>query len=1325
MKKAFTKLIKHIATWLLLLFAHFAIAQQSVTTTNSFLNNNGTGTVVFNLQNTNPYPIILQEFHSIIGITGSSNVEIYFNNTPVSGTPATLTTANGWNLVANGTTTGNGNTTTTTTVPLLTGLSLIVPANTTIGVAVWANGQRYFTIPTSVTGQTIDSSGGVRILSGVNTGYATTTAPPAAPTIAMRGWVGTIVFSPAIPCSGTPYAGDATSSLSSVCANQNFSLSLTNDSIRQNLMYQWLSSTTGANGTYSPMLNDTSRNITKSQTATTWYRCVVTCGTFASDTSSAVMVTTPVGALNGSYTINPSLPMSGTNYHNLADIVTALNCNGVTGPVTITLAPGLPNIQAPLNFLNITGTSATNTITIVGNGNTVVSSGISPIVSFNSTRYVIWDSLNVLGAGAFGGFGIYMTGISEYLTIKNSTINVGITSTASANCAIVASGSNTTPTTVGNNARYITIQNNEIIGGYYGIVMIGTASYLNSFGHLISNNRVSNFYWNGIYLNHADTTIIEGNQLRRDGRATISTCYGIYLNTGRFIKVRNNRIFNLGTGSYTCYPIWFATSINSAGFESEIINNAIYNNNTSSTYYPIYFSTSTTGFKIYHNTVHDNTTLTTGARRNIFFAVAPNLVDLRNNIFVMEGSGTGAKHNIYVTTTSASFTANRNVYFMGATAGTNSVGFWGANNTTLSDWQTASSQDANSVNANPVFTNIAAGNFTPISVNVDNLGSNVGVTTDIFGNTRSTTTPDVGAAEFTGISGDVSVVSGSLTRSSVCYSLFDTVRVTVQNLIGPTINFTNDPLTVVYEVNGPVATIDSFVVTTGTLAANGQLTLTNNNVNMSLPGNYSLTAYVRPNSVNNIASNDTIRNASTVEVRPILSVTPKTGIANSPTDTFVLTAQSPLFPAGGAIITEICHFKTTVGQPTGGWPAYLIADDYIEITGVPNSDLAGFTLEEWSATALVHTVTFPTGTLFGPNGTMVVATGQLGTSVPSPANFYYHSGNTATKGSTGVMGYLIKNPNGDIVDAVVYGTLTFPAASGVTTSHWSGNTPAVSSSGNRLVGPDTNNPTNWVNSGTSPQDPNVLNSGVPLPQPGNMAGFNWYFLFNAIDTNAKITVGPYTTPGTYQYVAVYNTVCGLFTDTVTITATQNVPVKLNALTARKFNSDVVLNWSTASEINNSYFAVERSLDGTAFEAIGTVKGNGTTARLSNYNYTDNMAAEAYSHYNTLYYRLKQYDFDGSFAYSKTVAVNLSSAEKVKANIYPNPNTGSFELSLSAVNGNQVTVDIYDMTGNLVYSQQFSGNALQQMLVQHNLNSGLYTANIKHNGAATAIKFVVQ
>lgn len=1297
-------------------------AQISVTTTSSFSNNNGSGTVVFNLRNTNSYPVLLQEFHSIIGITGTSAVEIYFNNTPVNGVPSTLISSNGWNLVASGSTTGNGNTTTTATVPLLTNLSLVLPANTTIGVAVYAAGQRYFSIPTTVTGQTNDSAGGVTIISGVGVGYATTTAPPAAPTIAMRGWVGTIRFMPAIPCSGVPFAGVSISSLSTACSSQNFILSLSGDSIRQNLRYQWLSSATGLGGSYLPMANDTNRNISKSQTATTWYRCAVSCGT-STDTSAPVMVLTPTTPLNGNYTVNPALPASTTNFQSLGALISNMNCAGITGPVTINVAPGIGTLNENISVGNIAGVSATNTISINGNGNNI-SSTTTPIVAFNGASRITWNNLNIIGSPQFAGFAVHIGGASSNITIKNSTINANTTSTATSNAAIVVSGSQSAALTAGNNGNNITIDSNNIIGGYYGIVFAGNPSYLQCTGNRILNNTIRDFYLYGIYLANTDTTMIFNNTITRDTRSVISTFYGIYGTTTRNTKVLNNRIQNSGTGSYTAYPIWFATSVNNTGFETEIINNVIYNINTTGLYYGIYASASTQGFKIYHNTVYDNTNASTGARRNIFFAAAPNAVDLRNNIFAIEGNGSGAKFNIYVTTTSISFSANRNVYFMGASAGTNNMGFWGAANLTLANWVSASSQDANSSAANPVFANITAGNFIPISVNIDNLGSNVGVVTDIFGSVRSTTTPDPGVAEFSGLSGDIAITGANISRSSVCYNAFDTIKITINNIIGSTINFSANPLTVVYNVSGPLTTTDSIVINTGTLAPSAQLTVWKNNINMLQPGIYTISnTFIRPNSVNNVLTNDTINNAFSINVRPIISVQPKTGIANSPTDTFVLTANSPLFPGGGAIFSEISHFKTTTGQPSGGWPSYLLADDYVELSGVPNSSIAGFTMEEWSATALTHTVTFPAGTIFSPNGTMIIATGQLGSSTPSPSNFYYHSGNTATHGSTTINGYVLKNPSGTIIDAVGYGTFTFPTISGVTSANWSGNTTAANS-GIRLIGPDNNTAANWVNSSVTPQDPNTFNAGVPAITPGSMAGFNWYFLGAPIDTNARTKVGPYTTPGTYRYVAEYITSCGTFRDTVTITATQNVPVKLSAFYAVKKQNNVVLNWQTASEINNKGFLIERANDGEHFYDIGFVNGSGNTSSIKNYSTTD---YNVFVKHNTIYYRLKQLDFDGSYAYSDIISVAKNDADEMALQIIPNPFADETSLSFTADEGNAI-IKITDINGRLIKTSAVNtikGLNIISFKDLQGLQHGIYFVTISSSNKTHTAKVIKQ
>jgi hypothetical protein len=87
------------------------------------------------------------------------------------------------------------------------------------------------------------------------------------------------------------------------------------------------------------------------------------------------------------------------------------------------------------------------------------------------------------------------------------------------------------------------------------------------------------------------------------------------------------------------------------------------------------------------------------------------------------------------------------------------------------------------------------------------------------------------------------------------------------------------------------------------------------------------------------------------------------------------------------------------------------------------------------------------------------------------------------------------------------------------------------------------------------------------------------------------------------------------------------PVKLTSFTATAKAADAFLNWTTASEINNKGFDVERSVDGRTFESIGFVKGAGNSTRMLNYSLTD---AKAFEKTPVMYYRLKQVDFDGNF-----------------------------------------------------------------------------------------------
>ncbi|MGM0648366.1 MAG: lamin tail domain-containing protein, partial [Bacteroidota bacterium] len=260
-------------------------------------------------------------------------------------------------------------------------------------------------------------------------------------------------------------------------------------------------------------------------------------------------------------------------------------------------------------------------------------------------------------------------------------------------------------------------------------------------------------------------------------------------------------------------------------------------------------------------------------------------------------------------------------------------------------------------------------------------------------------------------------------------------------------------------------------------------------------------------------------------------------IMNNGIDTVELSVQSPYFPGGDVFLTEICHWAgASAGEPTGGQPSYL-GDDYVELTGAPGSDLSGYTFEKWSTSGSSPDVThtFPAGTSFSPSGTYLLSTYQGSTSL---ADYHQVADVTDANSSSADAINIIKDPSGSIVDVVIYGTTsTIPSAAGVS-GQWTGSgTDGGSSWGIRLEGADTDDNTNWVKADGSPavQDPNVVNSGVTVPSAGTITGFTWTHNASTISTNVDHTVGPYTSEGTYEYIATYNSSqCGVLVDTAIV-----------------------------------------------------------------------------------------------------------------------------------------------------------------------------------------------
>lgn len=119
-------------------------------------------------------------------------------------------------------------------------------------------------------------------------------------------------------------------------------------------------------------------------------------------------------------------------------------------------------------------------------------------------------------------------------------------------------------------------------------------------------------------------------------------------------------------------------------------------------------------------------------------------------------------------------------------------------------------------------------------------------------------------------------------------------------------------------------------------------------------------------------------------------------------------------------------------------------------------------------------------------------------------------------------------------------------------------------------------------------------------------------------------------------------------------------------------------WTTASEINNSHFVVERSSDGKNWSDLAIIQGMGNSSSLIQYNYTDTNPFRGLT-----YYRLKQVDFDGSFSYSTIRTINNFDAAK-NVLIYPNP--ASNQLTISGLSITQGDYEIHSSSGRLVTHQ---------------------------------------
>ena len=157
------------------------------------------------------------------------------------------------------------------------------------------------------------------------------------------------------------------------------------------------------------------------------------------------------------------------------------------------------------------------------------------------------------------------------------------------------------------------------------------------------------------------------------------------------------------------------------------------------------------------------------------------------------------------------------------------------------------------------------------------------------------------------------------------------------------------------------------------------------------------------------------------------------------------------------------------------------------------------------------------------------------------------------------------------------------------------------------------------------------------------------------------------------------------------------PIELTSFNATNRAQDVLLRWTTATEINNDYFTLERSTDTENWTIIGTVDGAGNSNTSLNYRFVDDEAPNG----GIVYYRLKQTDFDGKFEYSDIIDVNRSNSNNVELTVSPVPSTGIINLNSNQTFGNSRII-IIDNAGNKVYDKQGVSDKLDLSFLQNGL-----------------------
>jgi hypothetical protein len=803
-------MIKQFLSLLVALVAIGQMAQaQRVATIPPLTANNGATGITFEL--TPSSTIILDSIGTVFTAAGNCSVFYRVGGVKAPGqTQIVIDTVNGgWVRLATAAVTSSG------AAPYVPThfphkFGTVLPAGNTYGFFI-LNPVRYETFTTTVGGQTTFTDGNVTIETGPGFGAGGTSAYPYTPvngTLAgqARQFCGFLTY---LPATGTDAAAAGVVSpaspvlggtvVSPTVKIGNFALNTINT---VNIGYrfnggnavneQWAGSiATGqtANYTFSAPINVPSVGNSSFEY---WVKNPNGVNPDNNPNNDTLRTTFCLALPAGTYTIGGV----GADYATFQDAIQSLQCGGIGGPITLQFAPG--TYSGNFRLESIIG-AATHSITLQSITNnaadvTIDNGTTGSALVINNTPNVTINALTIKRLNATPTVAEYVVRIgggSHGASITNCVIDAPTTSTTSLNNNLNIQNSN-----------FVTITNNQITGGYYGIYLEGLVLPNRAQETTISQNSIKDCYLRGIYAINQNRTTIDKNDITNISGSTGAA--HLYLSAVDNFVVKENKI----SGNAGAYGIYLFNFDGSATTPNQIYNNSISCTYSGTTPTPIYLSASASAtalppnptdyVEINHNAVaayvnsastSDNAIvriLSGTYTVNGITGIALAGLVMQNNALAMYPTIGGNMPltfraiNVNAVAGLDSIYTNYNAYYVGGNEFLK-ITTPAATYATLSDWQTTANRDLNSAYANPLYTNTTI--LKPNQSALDNTGTPIGyITTDLLGNTRNSATPDIGAYEFTAAAYDAGASAILYAPKSGCVaSYLDTFRVRVTN----------------------------------------------------------------------------------------------------------------------------------------------------------------------------------------------------------------------------------------------------------------------------------------------------------------------------------------------------------------------------------------------------------------------------------------------------------------------------------------------------------------------------------------------------------------